>query len=186
MQASAYLYVAMQAKPSFAVSALLIYTAPLLDIQLSSQRAKQPGWAAQVPNLPTPVSTGQAVSVLLFSLFIPPLTLASQPHKAPPQHTNLIMRRKGARKTTLTALSNDILKDIIVQTVGEDLRAWCRLATTCKRLWTLQLPCSVHIRGLDVNPQRKKPSVRLLKRAREWLLHEMRTFQRLTLVHAAY
>ncbi len=66
---------------------------------------------------------------------------------------------------TLVELPDVALDAIAAQSVGQDVRAWCRLATTCKRLWTLQLPSSLHGHTIHINPDRDETSAMMYQRA---------------------
>ena len=54
------------------------------------------------------------------------------------------MTGRHACRTKSTELPDSVLEAILAQVAGQDIRAGCRLATTCKPLWTAQLPSSVH------------------------------------------
>ncbi len=90
------------------------------------------------------------------------LLLALETSALMPQVALLMEQITGEKLAELPVL---VLDAIASQCIGEDLRAWCRLATTCKRLWTLQLPSSMHDKTIDVNPQREKTSAMLFQRA---------------------
>ena len=75
------------------------------------------------------------------------------------------MTRRRIRAGSITVLPDEILETIAIQSSGQDLRAWCRLATTCKRLWTLQLPSFLHGHRLGVAAERKETSAMLFQRA---------------------
>ncbi len=74
------------------------------------------------------------------------------------------MKSKRIRDEQITALPDELLEVILREAAGLDLRACCRLATTCKRLWTMQLPSFVQSRSTGGNAERKGKSARLFQR----------------------
>ena len=114
-------------------------------------------WAAIVADLPTPacsVCRGPAACMMADSSVLSTVS-ASRVKKdvACPllfwtwlctRLTVIAMKSIHARRTEITEIPGNILDVIMEQSVGQDLRAGCRLATTCKQLWTMQLPSSVH------------------------------------------
>ena len=69
------------------------------------------------------------------------------------------MAGSPAKKAMNVVLPYDILEAIMTQIVGQDLRAGCRLATTCKQLWTLQLPSSVYRHMIHNHFSKEKTSM---------------------------
>ena len=70
----------------------------------------------------------------------------------------------------LLSLSNDLIelvgKEIIVDEEDSGLEAWCRVTTTCKRLWDMQLPESSSEWLLEMNDDiRSESKIRQLQLA---------------------
>ena len=59
----------------------------------------------------------------------------------------------GFERVGLLSLSNDLIKLVgqqVIKSPDAGLRAWCRVTSTCKRLWDMQLPESSSEWRLDV------------------------------------
>ena len=55
-------------------------------------------------------------------------------------------RHRNARESSILSIPNDVLQLIAIQSakLKQGTGDWCKLASSCKRLWLLKLPAAVH------------------------------------------